>query len=90
MSSRSFTWNDEAHVVVLPPEHPSPRINGSLSYCILRAIEVDESDPAPAKVEIEHASPGLIQMDEIRRMRADPTFPHDEVGMEDLELGPMG
>jgi hypothetical protein len=90
MSERAFTWDDDARVVVWPPEHPSPGIKGSLAYCILRAIEVSDSDPRPAKVEIEHETPGLIQMDEIRRMRADPTFPHDELGLEAMELGPMG
>ena len=75
MSERVFDWSDDARVVVLPLDHPSPDIGGALSYCVERAIEIADGDPGPHHVEIVHGSPGPIQMDEIRRLRADPSFP---------------
>ena len=90
MSNRQFTWDDKARVLVRPAGHPIPMSRGSLAYCVRAAIEIDDAHPSPDKVEIAHASDGLIQMDEIRRMRADPSFPHEEVTIEDMEKGTIG
>lgn len=91
MSERQYAWTDEAQLIVFPVDHPSAPFSGSLAECVRRAIEIAEGDPPPGHVEIAHGSPGAIQMDEIRRMAADPSFqPDGEITIEDIELGPMG
>lgn len=77
--------------MVLPVDHPSAQFSGSLAQCVRRAIAAADGDPPPGFIEITHSPPGAIQMDEIRRMAADPSFlPAEEITIEDLELGPMG
>jgi hypothetical protein len=93
MSTPSYDWTDEARVIVWPPEHSAPEFAGSLAECVTRAVEIADTDPRPAKVEISHGRLGLIQIGDIRAMAADPSFPvlaPDDITIEDLEFGPMG
>lgn len=91
-ADRIYSWDDEARLIVWPPDYPAPASESDLASCVRQALTVAAAEPPPSHVEIAHDSPGLIQMDEIRRMAADPSFPAgdpDQVTVDDLELGPM-
>jgi hypothetical protein len=92
-TDRRFSWADDACLHVWPPEHPSPMHAGSLAECVASAIEIADGNPQPTKVEISHGRLGLLQIDAIRALAADPSFPvsmPDNITIKDFELGPMG
>jgi hypothetical protein len=92
-SNRRFSWNDDACLYVLPSEHSPYMFAGSLAECVRHARKADASEREPGLIEIVHGRLGLIQIDQIREMAADPSFPvlaPDNITVEDFELGPVG
>lgn len=79
ISDRTYAWDDEARVIVSPMEPSIPRFHADLAACVRRAIEVADDKAAATTVSIEHAS-GFIEMDEIRKMAADPSLPTETLG----------
>ena len=52
------------------------------------AIENVPGDGGPVVITFEHLAEGLSQMQP--SPQADPSFPHEELTIEDMEKGPMG
>lgn len=76
IEDRDFRWDDEARVIATPQPPATPHYHADLASCVARALEMARSNSRPASIEIEHTS-GMIGIDEIERLGADPSFPAD-------------
>jgi hypothetical protein len=48
---------------------------GSLAECVRYARQAEVPEPEPGSIKIVHGRVGLIQIDQLREMAADPSFP---------------
>ena len=89
---RRLPWHASATLIVWPPEHPAAPFSGDLASCVRRALEIAEGDPPPGHVEIlAEGRKDIIELEEIRQMASDPTFPPapETIEPENLQFAPM-
>ncbi len=75
MTARSYDWNEDSQLTVLPTSHPSlSEASVDLATSVRRAIEASRTNPPPTHISIV-TNHRTIEFKEIEDMFKDRTFP---------------